>query len=367
MLPRECRIPGIQFIFQNLLLTILSISLIDCWSFSLFAQTATGETTPDATVVPSRESIAESSLSTIVFSAPGASIASWTPADPESIVGRVVDFNASNIVYHSSPDGVLRTRPSGDVAKISFQWLSEEGTAAQVAFESGEYAEVIRLGKLAIAGGKLSSWQQRLLVAKMVDAFWLSNQRVIAGKLFLSLIKDSSPLLVYASAPLIWQPAKIDSTMIEAAMGWMKDSESVDAQLLGASWLLGTSNSTEAIETLQKISRQSNVQLARLATAQQWRVATPKEVANKFLEWRAVRDLLPVALQLGPTLTIAEKLERASLQPEALQEYIRIIAIELPTSQGSDFAKQRAAEILRSANRPEEANKLLTSPLSTSP
>jgi hypothetical protein len=311
--------------------------------------------------VPSRESIAESGLATIVFNATASPRTSWSQSDSETIVGRIIDFNAASIIYQLPPDETMKTRNAIDVTKISFEWLSEEAAGANKAFESGSFSEVIRLGKLAIAGGQLPSWQQRFLVAKMVEAFWQSNQKVIAGKLFLSLLKDSSPPLVYASAPLIWQPTKVDSAMTEVALNWVNESESFDSQLLGASWLLGTSDSSGAIEALQRVSRQPNLLLARLATAQLWRVATPKEVASKFLEWRSVRDLLPVGLQVGPTLTIAEKLERASLQAEALDEYIRIIAVEPSKSYASILAKKRASEILRSLNRPEEANRILPS------
>jgi hypothetical protein len=359
--------PTLQTLFQK-----DSCPKFTNWSFlalSLAVFLSTGSLTQVfaqvATTVPPRESMVESTLTKIDFMAAKSSQATWTIPEPETVQGRVVDFNGSNIVYQIPPDESLRTRPSSDVAKLTFQWAADEAAAAQVAFDNRAYAEGIRLGKNAIASGNLPSWQQRLLVAKMVDAFWWSNQRVLAGKLFLSLIKDSSPLLVYTSAPLIWQSTKMDSVLTdaatEAATGWLKESGSLDAQLLGASWLLGTSSTTEAIEVLEKISQQSNVQLARLATAQQWRVATPKEVAKKYTEWRAVRDLLPVALQAGPTLTIAEKLERASLQSDALQEYIRILAIEPGNSHSSEIARKQAVEILRSLNRPDEANKLLTS------
>jgi hypothetical protein len=330
---------------------------IGLWALPVFAQNS-GTT---ATVVPSRESIAESSLSTIVFNATASPRTSWSQSGSETIVGRIVDFNAANIIYQLPPDETLKTRNANDVTKITFEWLSEDASEANKAFESGSFADVIRRGKLAIAGGQLPSWQQRFLVTKMVEAFWQSNQKVIAGRLFLSLLKDTSPPLVYAWAPLIWQPTKVDSAMTEVALVWIKESESFDSQLLGASWLLETSDSSGAIEALQRVTRLPNLQLARLATAQLWRVATPKEVASKFQEWRSVRDLLPVALQLGPTLTIAEKLERASLQTEALDEYIRIIAVEPSKSFASMLAKKRASEILRSLNRPEEANRLLPS------
>lgn len=357
MYPTECRIPTIQLKNRRLMLRFLAILWIGLWAFPVSAQTS-GTT---ATVVPSRESTAESTLATITFNAIASPRTSWSQSDSETTVGRIVDFNAANIIYKLPPDDSLKTRNAIEVTKITFEWLSEDAAGANKAFESGSFSDVIRLGKLAIAGGQLPSWQQRFLVAKMVEAFWQSNQKVIAGKLFLSLLKDSSPSLVYASAPLTWQPTKMDSATTEVALGWVKESESYDSQLLGASWLLGTSDSSGAIEALQRVSRQPNVHLARLATAQLWRVATPKEVASKFQEWRTVRDLLPVALQLGPTLTIAEKLERASLQAEALDEYIRVIAVEPPKSYACILAKKRASEILRSLNRPEEAKRLLPS------
>jgi hypothetical protein len=353
----ECRIPTFQQTIGKLLLTFLAFS----WGVSWGRPTSAQISATTATEVPARESIADSNLATIVFAASASTRASWSQSDSETIVGRIVDFNASNIIYQLPPDQALKTRNSSDVSKVAFEWLSKDAVGAHEAFESGNYSEVIRLGKLAIASGLLPSWQQRLLVARMVESFWQLNQKVIAGKLFLSLLKDSSPPLAYASAPLIWQPTKVDSAMTEAALGWVKESESIDSQLLGASWLLGTSESSDASEALQRILRQPNLMLTRLAAAQQWRVATPKEVASRFQEWRAVRDLLPVAFQSGPTFTIAEKLERASLPSEALDEYIRIIALEPQKSYASRFARKRAAEILRSLNRTEEVNRLLPS------
>ncbi len=353
----ECQFLKASSTIRRLLLTLLAFLWCVSWGRPISAQTPAAT----ATEVPARESIAESNLATIVFAASASTRTSWSQSDSETIVGRIVDFNASNIIYQLPPDQTLKTRNSSDVSKVAFEWLSKDAAGTHEAFESGNYSEVVRLGKLAIASGLLPSWQQRLLVARMVESFWQLNQKVIAGKLFLSLLKDSSPALAYASAPLIWQPTKVDSAMTETALGWVKESESIDSQLLGASWLLGTSESTLASEALQRISRQPNVLLARLAAAQQWRVATPKEVASRFQDWRAVRDRLPVAFQSGPTLTIAEKLERASLPSEALDEYIRIIAVEPQKSYASRFARKRAAEILRSLNRTEEANRLLPS------
>jgi len=320
----------------------------------LFSQTSTE--------VPAFESDGKTDNATLVFIVSNDPAKSWAEAEPETIEAKVLNFNSASIVYQLLPDLSMRNRPSNAVGKVIFSWATKDAVDADLAFRNGQYPEVIRLGKAAISSGKLPNWQQRFLVAKMVDSFWQINQKVIAGNLFLSLLKDSAPRLIYDSAPLLWQTTKVDAAMTEAANAWLKDTESKDAQLLGASWLLGTSGSSEAKSILENISQDSDTFLARLATAQLWRIATPKDVATKYVDWQSIRDSLPVPIQIGPTLAIADKLERASLPGQALQEYVRLIAIQENQPSILRLAQERAAEILRSLNRVDEANLILKSP-----
>jgi len=308
------------------------------------------------TVVPAFESQGKASMATIVFRAASFSSSQWSQAEPETLKARIVDFNATSIIYKLSTDSSIENRPSNTIDSIVFSWGANEAAEADRSFASGHYTEVIRLGKTVVSGGKLPSWQQRLLVAKMVDAFWMQNQRVIAGKLFLSLLKDSAPEIVYEFAPLVWQTTKIDSAMAEVAEAWLKETESRDAQLLGASWLLGTPRLDPAKVILEKLSLDSDSPVSQLATAQLWRLATPKEVINKYEDWKMSRDRLPVFLQMRPSVAIAEKLERSSLKTQALQEYLRVVGLASMHTSVDRQARARAADILRSLNRADEAN-----------
>ena len=96
--------------------------------------------------------------------------------------------------------------------------------------------------------------------------------------------------------------------------------ESHAVRLVAASWLLTSPARSDAARMLSQLSSDAKRPvIAKLAELVLWRTATPPQVAENANRWSQQLDALPVVLQTGPKLTLAEKFAAAGLQQEAKQ------------------------------------------------
>ncbi len=282
----------------------------------------------------------------------------WEEPIPELITAIVLDIDAQEIVYVRKENPTPLRLASSQLQAIDVLWATETAEAAHRAFLSDDFSAAVNTSKLAIADGKLPRWQQRILAAEITDSLVNMGQLTNACRVFVSLSKESPAAMLYASAPLNWTTQRGNTQLIELAQQWIIADQTPVEQLIGASWLLIGNESTAARTMMEQLSRSKTSVVSQLATAQLWRTALPNQVIEQYADWASQRDRMLLPLQIGPTMTIADKLERAGHTEEALQEWLRLVAIYPKHQREVRQARESAVDLLKRLGRIDEAEQL---------
>ena len=319
---------------------------------------ATAQSNPETVVVPSNPN----EYPTTRFWLANGSLPvknAWEAPAPELINAVILDIDERDIVCISKGKTEPSKLPSAQLQAIDVVWGTEAAAAAHAAFLSEDFSTAINLAKTAIAEGKIPRWQQKILASEITDSLVRLGQISNACRVFISLCKESPAPMLYVSAPLNWTSERGNTQLIQQAQEWIKPERAPIEQLIGASWLLNSGEAQSAQAILEQLSRSRKSPVTQLATAQLWRSVLPNQVAEQYAEWSAIRDRMLMPLQLGPTRTIADRLERTGKKDLGLQEWLRIVSLYPKHRVEFQQARDAAAELLKQLGRPEEAHLLL--------
>jgi hypothetical protein len=279
----------------------------------------------------------------------------WRAVATKRIAGKVkqFDFDELTIVLD---DGSDRSIPSEQVVHVTPVWSNEQAVAAHRHFMERDYSAVTASVPEVLKSG-MPRWEQRLLIAELVQsAAALGNTRV-AGILFLNLADSKPPAMLYADMPLCWSACEPDRQLVEQAQQWL-DSQNPHAQLLGASWLLLHDQSGKASRIMTELKSSTPPSVAKLAVAQGWRLVPPPETMQRLNEWFTFRDQLLLPLQIGPTEFLADRLMRVGEPDLAIGQWMRIAATHPARYHRASQALEAAADQLRRLGRDKEMRKL---------
>ena len=312
--------------------------------------------------VPDVASYNDSPASRFWFSSTTApSLYLWETPLPEAVSGTILDINDQEIVYLAKGNPTPVHRPSKRLQAIDFLFSSETAIKAHAAFEQRQFNSAIELAKTAIAEGKIPRWQQRILAAEITDCLMNLGHTANACRVFISLCKESPFPILYASTPLNWTTERADTGLTQQSQAWITLEKEPIAQLLGASWLLTGSDTQSIRAILEKLSRSKDTTVSQLASAQLWRLAPPTQVVEQYHSWLLYRDQMLLPLQVGPTIAIAHKLEKAGKLEESVSQWLRIAALFPTNEKAAKLSSDSAMELLGRLGRNEEAAKLLQS------
>jgi hypothetical protein len=292
-----------------------------------------GWTTLEPLISQAQDAVPKS-VSKLWLAPPEGSADAWEKRGVEVRSVEVLDFDERDILVVEANGAKLRL-DANKLQAVEVHWGSEAAQKAHEAFRSQDHSGAIERAKAAIGENVIPRWQQKILAVEMTDSLVGLKQLGAAGRVFVSLCRESPPAFLYSSIPLNFINDRPDSLLAGQSEEWIENSSSEVAQLLGASWLLGTNRDELAKASLGKLARSKNQTIAQLAVAQTWRGANPKEVADSYAAWRIQRDRMLPPLQLGPTMTIAYKLERANLKEAALDEWLRAFSMSKSDSRKS--------------------------------
>jgi len=152
-------------------------------------------------------------------------------------------------------------------------------------------------------------WMRREVLASIVRADLAREDRAAAGKDFLALLDSDPKTRHFNLIPLDWETNAPKAGLSSAARGWMQGNASEAAKLLAASVLLFDSNaSKDAVETLDRLARSSNVKIYTLARAQLWRqqVARGTVPAGEIERWEDRINDIPEPLRGGAYYQIGQ-------------------------------------------------------------
>lgn len=281
--------------------------------------------------------------------------ADWEKRDRRELSGTIRQFDAEQLVLEL-PNGQATTIDSGRVNRLVTQWRSPQAREAIGLVEARDYRGAIAKLEPAIRSG-IPRWQQRLLIAKLVESVQAIDRPRTAGILFLNLADTDPPAMLYASMPLCWTVRQPDPALLEEARKWM-DSQQEVAQLMGASWLLFEPQGPQAERILLELESSENDSVAQLAALQRWRLTPPPATLQKLPQWLDTRDRLIEPLQLGACEFLADRLLRVNQPDLALGQLMRIVSLAGERYDRASKALQAAQALLERQAKTPEAQRL---------
>jgi hypothetical protein len=296
-----------------------------------------------------------------------ASLKQWNPPDVAVENAVVLDWNDKDliVVRRDSLDKVVL--PSPNVVRIEPKWENELAASLHADFLAGRFADAIAKGG-RLLGQKSEQpgtprWQQRVLIAELVECSVALNRWERACLLYAALAKDQPPPLLLTAMPIPWSATTAEIKdrvkVQELAVGWLEDSRP-PLQLMGAAWLLDSDRREEAARTLERLSQLTDKGvLSNYAAAQLWKTSTPKDLSSeRIAQWTGLRDSMPLPFQAGPTYLMAEKLSRAGNSPRALEEFLRVGMLHPDKPYLAKPALAQAQQLVQSSSQSQDAERI---------
>ena len=282
----------------------------------------------------------------------------WDAIDPSQEVGIILEWNSKNIVF-VRPDATRETTITGDtVCRVEPTWTHPTGKEFHELFIKRQFTAAVKLGAEALKATGTPLWQQRLILAEMIEASMALGKVKIAGTLYVSLAKENAPQLLLSTIPLSWGNEQLDAqlpTMQPLAEDWvLSDNEAV--QLLGAGWLLSGTKRTLAVETLKELTKSKSNWIAGYARCQLWRIVPPSEIQSGLLpKWITERDKIPFSMQVGPSMLLAFRMSQSGQPSLATSEWLRIASLHQDRYHFALKALDKAIETEMGLGRKDEA------------
>ncbi len=314
-----------------------------------------GQTTSDQTTSDQVQGEAVCDVVEVLPS--GIPAADWLSVTTVQYRGEVKQLDGVELQMIDTVGEAVRV-PSHRVVRVEPRWRNATAAQTHQLFVQRRYRELSTAVPAALESD-LERWQQRLLIAELVQGAEALGSPRVAGIYFLSLAESNPPPLLYSVMPLCWTAREPDQALRAAAEDWLK-SDVEAARLLGASWLLMGESQLAAQRELTRLQASSNRTLAEIAVAQGWRLIPPPQTMSQLSAWLEFRDKLTGPLQLGPTELLSDRLMRIGRNDLALGQWGRIASQHADHPHRAAVALDAAGNQLRRMGKDQEAQRLET-------
>ncbi len=267
--------------------------------------------------------------------------------------GTIREWRGAELLLETAT-GIRKIR-NDEIVEVRTEW-SGPALLARQAIAARDFAEADRQLAEAIRS-ESREWAASELKAQRIRVLALLDQPAAAVTLFLELFAADSSTRHFDTIPLAWQNAMAGADLQQAAERWLKSRAPV-AQLLGASWLLGSPKRAEALVVLDELSRDIEPRIALLAAAQLWRTRIATVDAEGQQRWREQLERMAEPLRAGPRLVLAEAIARLESPQDAALELMAVPILHREHLVACRAALQRAAEILERAGDTEQAARI---------
>ncbi|MBA4016249.1 MAG: hypothetical protein C0483_03580 [Pirellula sp.] len=217
------------------------------------------------------------------------------------VSGRILDYTGAALVLEASTGG-KQTIPGGQVVEVRSTWTPEQ-TAGDELWRRRDYAAAQAKYAAAYAA-EPRRWAKRFVQSKLIACLREQDRWEPAAEEFLRLVRDDPATPYFDVIPLPWTTAAPSPTLEVKARAWSADASSNVAPLLGASFLMATSERTAAMKRMRELALDGDKRIALLAEAQLWRSAAVTADNGAVESWERLLDKLPEALRAGPALVV---------------------------------------------------------------
>lgn len=271
------------------------------------------------------------------------------------ITGQVLDYTGSQLRMQLA-GGEEQVFPGSRVARIETVTTAEQQEADR-RFAAGRHAEALALYQRA-RQIEPRVWMRRQITAQIVRCCWLLNQPELAGEEFLVLVRSDPETPDFDCIPLAWMPEEPSATLEQAALGWLRQSDTPVAVLLGASHLLTGPVRGEAVSRLQQLVLGGDRRVAQLAMAQLWRVQLVTAGEAQVLGWQKSIEQMPSGLRAGPYFVLGTAWAQKQQWERASLAWMRIPVLYADHRRLAARAILGAAAALERLERPDQAARL---------
>ncbi|MCL2349521.1 MAG: hypothetical protein FWC50_14820 [Planctomycetaceae bacterium] len=279
----------------------------------------------------------------------------------QRLEGEIVDLNGRDGLVMKTKDGTRLVVPLENIAE--FEQLKTTLKPSQInaenAMANGDFLEAVR-GFQTARREETRLWVKRQQTARIVQAYSALGDVEKAAREFFQLAQ-SDPLTPYVDcAPLPWF-AELGKERPFQELGklWLDRPENPAAQLLSASLSLSTPNHAKAVAALEKLSQTSNRSIAKLATAQLWRVRLMEADQTEVTAWEKQLAQMPEFLRSGPRFLLGEQWVKLGQPEKAIEHWLKVSTDDPGARPLALLSLQRAAAVLQKLGRTEEADGLL--------
>ncbi|MEC8474343.1 MAG: hypothetical protein VXZ38_06835 [Planctomycetota bacterium] len=232
---------------------------------------------------------------------------SWYPAEIQKQQGQVVQFDQDAIVIIDPKTSRSRRFASSRVLWIEADDQTDREKKIRSLFEERRDSDVLS-GLSDVLNERPPVWRQQWLTMVAAVSAWRTKRGNVALELINQLDQRPLPLMTLAWLPIAWTNQVTVEPLVADALDRLSDSSPM-VQLIASSWLLSSVHRNVASEKIKELITSERKEVAQLASALLWRVATPEQVKKSAGDWRKEIERMPLMLQSGPLVLLKSKLE----------------------------------------------------------
>ena len=230
----------------------------------------------------------------------------WYPAAIQKQQGQVVQFDRDAIVITDPKTSRSRRLASSRVLWIEADDQTDREKNIRSFFEEGRDTDVLS-GLSDVLNERPPVWRQQWLTMVAAVSAWRTKRGKVALELISQLDQRPLPLMILAWLPIAWTNQITAEPLVADALARLSDPSPI-VQLIASSWLLSSVHRNIASEKIKELITSERTEVAQLASALLWRVATPEQVKKSAEDWRDEIDRMPLMLQGGPLVLLKSKL-----------------------------------------------------------
>ena len=231
----------------------------------------------------------------------------WYPAAIQKQQGQVVQFDRDAIVITDPKTSRSRRLASSRVLWIEADDQTDREKNIRSFFEEGRDTDADS-GLSDVLHERAPVWRQQWLTMVAAVSAWRTKRGKVALELISQLDQRPLPLMILAWLPIAWTNQITAEPLVADALARLSDPSPI-VQLIASSWLLSSVHRNIASEKIKELITSERTEVAQLASALLWRVATPEQVKKSAEDWRDEIDRMPLMLQGGPLVLLKSKLQ----------------------------------------------------------
>lgn len=269
--------------------------------------------------------------------------------------GKIISQDASGIRLIRSDSRKEILIPADLIERVEVK-LTKEQEEGDALFEQKQYLRAAEKFEAALKV-ETRAWLRTRIASNLVACYVAAGDSVGAIEAFFAASQAADGQISLGAVPIWWLPEPPAGPVVQHATTLLRSSNPLQ-QVIGASFLFGTDQSTAARDTLAKLTTYRDERVGQLARTQLWRwdaaTAKPDDVAA----WQRQMTKLPADARGGPYFAIGLALQSRGAHEEAALAFLWPALVYRTDPKLSRRAALLAAQSLEQAGQGAEAKQL---------